>query len=254
MMRAERPLTAMVLAAGLGKRMRPITDTIPKPLVAIAGRTLLDWGLDSLEQVGVEKAVVNVHYLPDQIVHHVGERKKPRIVISDESERLLDSAGGIVKALPELGNKPFYILNADTFWLDAGKPNLERLALAWDGAAMDILLMLAELPSTTGHSGGTDFLIAPDGRLSRAKGDPGGLIYAGAAIADPHIFAGASAEPHSLNAYFDRAIAAGRLFGMVMRGHWVTVGTPDAIAPAEAAVGKALADVPRVDMSRADEQ
>ncbi|MFE0016235.1 nucleotidyltransferase family protein [Mesorhizobium sp. NPDC059054] len=241
MMDAERPSTAMVLAAGLGKRMRPITDTIPKPLVPVAGKTLLDWGLDSLEQVGVEKAVINVHYLPDQIVRHVAIRDRPRIVISDESERLLDSAGGIVKALPELGSKPFYILNADTFWLDAGKPNLERLALAWDGKAMDILLMLAELPSTTGHSGGTDFLIGPDGRLSRAKGDPAGLIYAGAAISNPAIFAGASAEPHSLNAYFDRAIATGRLFGMVMRGHWVTVGTPDAIAPAEAAVRRAFA-------------
>lgn len=236
-----RPAVAMVLAAGLGKRMRPITDTIPKPLVPIAGKTLLDWGLDSLEQVGVDKAVINVHYLPDQIVRHVATRHRPRIVISDESGRLLDSAGGIVQALPELGDKPFYILNADTFWLDAGKPNLERLALAWDDAAMDILLMLAELPSTTGHSGGTDFLIAPDGRLARAKGDPSGLIYAGAAIADPRVFEGAAAEPHSLNAYFDRAIATGRLYGMVMRGHWITVGTPDAIAPAEAAVGRTLA-------------
>lgn len=253
-MAAERPATAMVLAAGLGKRMRPITDTIPKPLVPIAGKTLLDWGLDSLQQVGVEKAVVNVHYLPDQIVRHVAARARPRIVISDESERLLDSAGGIVKALPELGSKPFYIVNADTFWLDAGKPNLERLALAWDGSAMDILLMLAELPSTTGHSGGTDFLITPDGRLSRAKGDPAGLIYAGAAIADPALFEAVAAEPHSLNAYFDRAIAAGRLFGLVMQGHWITVGTPDAIAPAEAAVARAFAEAPRVDVSRADTQ
>lgn len=250
-MAAERPKTAMVLAAGLGKRMRPITDTIPKPLVAIAGKTLLDWGLDSLQQIGVEKAVINVHYLPDQIVRHVAARREPRIVISDESERLLDSAGGIVKALPELGGRPFYILNADTFWLDAGKPNLERLALAWDSSAMDILLMLAELPSTTGHSGGTDFLIAPDGRLSRAMGDPDGVIYAGAAIANPDLFADASAEPHSLNAYFDRAIAAGRLFGMVMQGHWITVGTPDAMAPAEAAVRRAFADAPRADEPRA---
>lgn len=248
----DRPTVAMVLAAGLGKRMRPVTDTIPKPLVPIAGKTLLDWGLDSLERVGVKKAVVNVHYLPDQIIRHATRRDRPRIVISDESERLLDSAGGIVKALPELGDKPFYIVNADTFWLDAGKPNLERLALAWDNAAMDILLMLAELPSTTGHSGGTDFLIASDGRLSRAKGDPNGLIYAGAAIVNPSIFEGAAAEPHSLNTYFDRAIQAGRLFGMVMQGHWITVGTPDAIAPAEAAVGRALAGAPGVDMSRAD--
>lgn len=235
------PRNAMVLAAGLGKRMRPITDSMPKPLVPIAGRTLLDWGLDSLAEAGVESAVVNVHYLPRQIVDHVAGRRTPRIVISDESEALLDSAGGIVKALPQLGLEPFYIINADTFWIDAGISNLTRLALAWDGARMDILLMLAHLHAATGHSGGTDFLMAPEGTLRRAKGDPAGLIYAGAAIVHPRIFEGAPATPHSLNAYFDKAIAAGRLFGMAMQGHWITVGTPDAIPDAEAAVAGALA-------------
>ncbi len=238
------PKTAMVLAAGLGKRMRPITDTIPKPLVPVAGKTLLDWSLDALATSGVTKAVVNVHYLPQQIVDHVRARKGPRVVISDEGAQLLDSAGGIVKALPELGKTPFFIVNADTFWIDAktgdDKSNLDRLALAWRQGAMDILLMLADLDSATGHSGSTDFLVAPDGRLTRAKGDPSGLIYAGAAIADPAIFAGASATPHSLNAYFDRAIASGRLYGMRMQGSWITVGTPDAIPLAEAAVAKAL--------------
>jgi MurNAc alpha-1-phosphate uridylyltransferase len=237
------PTTAMVLAAGLGKRMRPITDTIPKPLVPVAGKTLLDWGLDALAASGATKAVVNVHYLPRQIVDHVKARKAPRVVISDESEQLLDSAGGIVKALPELGKAPFFIVNADTFWIDAksvdGMSNLDRLALAWRPRAMDILLMLADLDSATGHSGSTDFLVEPDGRLTRAKGDPSGLIYAGAAIADPAIFAGASAMPHSLNAYFDRAIAAGRLHGLRMQGSWITVGTPDAIPLAEAAVARA---------------
>lgn len=235
------PRTAMVLAAGLGKRMRPITDTMPKPLVPIAGKTLLDWGLDSLAETGVESAIVNVHYLPRQIVDHVAGRRTPRIIISDESEALLDSAGGIVKALPQLGPEPFYIINADTFWIDAGVSNLTRLALAWDGARMDILLMLAHLHAATGHSGGTDFLLAPEGTLRRAKGDPAGLIYAGAAIVHPRIFEGAPATPHSLNAYFDKAIAAGRLFGMAMQGHWITVGTPDAIPAAEAAVAGALA-------------
>ncbi|TIX65151.1 MAG: nucleotidyltransferase family protein, partial [Mesorhizobium sp.] len=133
------PRTAMVLAAGLGKRMRPITDTIPKPLVEIAGKTLLDWGLDSLASAGVDKAVVNVHYLPDQIIAHIADRGAPRIAISDEREMLLDSAGGIVKALPLLGKEPFYIINADTFWIDSGQPSLERLSLAWDAARMDIL-------------------------------------------------------------------------------------------------------------------
>ncbi|MCA0049593.1 nucleotidyltransferase family protein [Mesorhizobium sp. B283B1A] len=234
------PQTAIVLAAGLGKRMRPITDAIPKPLVRIAGKTLLDWGLDSLAAAGVGKAVVNVHYLPEQIVAHVAQRHVPRVIISDESERLLDSAGGIVKALPQLGAQPFYILNADTFWIDHGPLNLGRLALAWDAAKMDILLMLADLHQATGHCGSTDFLVAPDGALRRSKGDPAGLIYAGAAIVHPRLFADASAEPHSLNAYFDKAIAAGRLFGMPMRGHWITVGTPDAIPLAEAAVAGAL--------------
>src|SRR5690606_8299904 len=114
----------------------------------------------------------------------------------DESDRLLDSAGGIVKALPELGDKPFYVLNADTFWIDSGQPSLDRLALAWDAAKMDILLMLAESASATGHTGGTDFLIGADGALQRSKGDPAGLIYAGAAIVHPRIFDGAAAEPH----------------------------------------------------------
>ncbi|WP_230980138.1 nucleotidyltransferase family protein [Oryzicola mucosus] len=237
----KAPSTAMVLAAGLGKRMRPITDTIPKPLVRIAGKTLLDWGLDSLAEAGVTKAVVNVHYLPDQIVAHLGSRAVPRIDISDESGGLLDSAGGIVKALPQLGGEPFYILNADTFWIDAEESNLRRLALAWDAGSMDILLMLADLDSATGHSGGTDFLVDADGRLRRAAGSQDGLIYAGAAIVNPALFKDAAIEPHSLNRYFDTAIAAGRLHGMAMNGRWITVGTPDAIPAAEAAVEKALA-------------
>lgn len=230
------PARAMVLAAGLGKRMRPITDLIPKPLVRIAGRTLLDWGLDSLAAAGVREAVVNVHYLPDQIIAHAAARQAPRILISDERDGLLDSAGGIVKALPLLGEAPFYVLNADTFWIDHGTPGLTRLALAWDDARIDILLMLAALESATGHTGGTDFLLGPDGRLSRALGDPAGLIYAGAAIIHPRIFANAAAGPASLNRYFDAAIAAGRLHGVRLEGRWITVGTPDAIAPAEEAV------------------
>ncbi|TPI66124.1 nucleotidyltransferase family protein [Mesorhizobium sp. B3-1-3] len=236
-----KPTTAMVLAAGLGKRMRPITDSMPKPLVKIAGKTLLDWGLDSLEAAGVAKAVVNVHYLPEQIVAHVAHRRAPKIVISDEREALLESAGGIVKALPLLGSEPFYIINADTFWIDSGQPSLERLALAWDAARMDILLMLTDLDSATGHCVGTDFLIAHDGALRRSKGDPTGLIYAGAAIIHPRIFKDAPTGSHSLNIYFDKAIAAGRLFGMKMNGSWITVGTPDAIPAAEAAVAGALA-------------
>lgn len=234
------PDTAMVLAAGLGKRMRPITDTMPKPLVKIAGKTLLDWALDGLAEAEIGRAVVNVHYFPQQIVAHVAARRSPRVIISDESAELLDSAGGIVKALPLIGTSPFFILNADTFWIDAARPNLTALGLAWDPARMDILLMLADMSSATGHSGKSDFLLGDDGRLMRSKGAPEGLIYAGAAIVNPAIFDGAEAVPHSLNLYFDRAITAGRLFGWRMDGHWITVGTPDAIPAAEAAVASAL--------------
>jgi MurNAc alpha-1-phosphate uridylyltransferase len=230
----------MVLAAGLGLRMRPITERMPKPLIRIAGKPLLDWGLDALAQASVEEAVVNIHYLPDQIRAHVADRKSPRIIISDESEGLLDSAGGIIKTLPTLGASPFFLVNADTFWIDGADSNLLRLALAWDTEKMDILLMLADPHCAVGHTGKTDFLLAADGTLSRSGGDERGLIYAGAAIIDPAIFEGASATPQSLNRYFDRAISDGRLHGMKMEGQWITVGTPDAIPAAEEAVAKAL--------------
>ncbi len=239
------PEIAMVLAAGLGTRMRPITDTIPKPLVEIAGRTLLDRGLDTLERAGVRRAVVNVHHLADQIVRHVARRSSPAITISDETPGLLDSAGGIVKALPLLGAEPFLVLNADTFWIDAaGTLNLAAMARAWDPAAMDMLLLTADMADATGHTGGIDFTVDAQGRLARARGASEGVIYAGAIILHPRIFEGAKPEPHSLNLYFDRAIAAGRLFGHRMRGSWITVGTPDAIAAAEDAVARAAAGRP----------
>ena len=212
--------TAMVLAAGLGKRMRPITDTMPKPLVKIAGKALLDWGLDSLVEAGVRKGG-GQRPLPARPDHRprLQRANRPRIVISDERDTLLDSAGGIVKALPELGDEAFFILNADTFWIDAGRSNLTRLALEWDPERMDILLMLSDLTSATGHSGSTDFLRAPDGRLSRAAGDPAGLIYAGAAIiASAAVRRTRRPESHSLNRYFDAAIAKGRLYGMPLDG------------------------------------
>jgi N-acetyl-alpha-D-muramate 1-phosphate uridylyltransferase len=206
----------------------------------VSGKPLVDWGLDALAQAGVEKAVVNVHYLPDQLIAHLAARTHPRIVVSDERDRLLDSGGGIVKALPELGPEPFYVVNADTFWIDGREPNLLRLANAWNEARMDILLMLADVSSATGHSGGSDFVINGDGSLRRAGGSaPGGMIYAGAAIIHPRIFARFLPEPHSLNREFDATIEAGRLYGCQMRGSWITVGTPDAIAPAEAAVARA---------------
>lgn len=233
---AERITRAMVLAAGLGTRMRPITLSTPKPLVKVGGRALIDWGLDALADAGVEQAVVNVHHLADRMERHLENRRRPAIVISDERERLLDSAGGVVKALPILGDKPFLILNADTFWIDGAQNSLSRLLEAWDSASMDILLLLADPENATGHSGATDFFLGAHGRLARAKGSPDGLIYAGAGIVHPRIFAGAKPEPHSLNLYFDQAISAGRLYGEPMHAHWITVGTPDAIPLAERAV------------------
>lgn len=234
----KMPETAMVLAAGLGKRMRPITETIPKPMVKVADKPLIDWCLEPLTRAEVKKAVVNVHYLADQIEAHLGDRVEPRIVISDERDLLLDSAGGIIKALPELGQAPFFILNADTFWVgDAADPNLNRLAEVWDDSAMDILLMTARLDQATGFEGKGDFVADAEGRLRRARdvaGTP--VIYAGAGIIHPRIFAGAEPGVSSLNKYFDAAIANGRLYGMPMVGHWLTVGTPDAIGEAEAAL------------------
>jgi N-acetyl-alpha-D-muramate 1-phosphate uridylyltransferase len=232
------PGKAMVLAAGLGTRMRPLTDKIPKPLVEIAGRSMLDRGLDALAAAGVREAVVNVHHLADQVEAHLAGRTDIATTVSDERERLLDSAGGIVKALPALGPDPFFILNADTFWLETGSPALAMMAEDWDDAGMDILLLLARMRDATGHGSRSDFRQGEDGRLVRSGGAEDGFIYAGAAILHPRIFAGALPEPHSLNLYFDRAIAAGRLFGTVLSGHWITVGTVAAIAEAEAAVAR----------------
>ena len=242
---ARIPRSAIVLSAGLGKRMRPLTDTLPKPLVRVAGKPLIDWGLDALARAGTYRAVVNVHYLPDALERHVMERGTPRVIVSDEREQLLDSAGGIVKALPALGDEPFFILNADTFWIDGATDNLKALAAAFDPARMDMLILTARPDQATGHSGSIDFIMDAGGRLVRAAGAReearrDGVIYAGAAIVDPAVFAGAAAEPHGLNPYFDRLIAADRMFGHPLDGSWITVGTPDAIAPAEAAVARAL--------------
>ncbi len=230
------PDTAIMLAAGLGKRMRPITETMPKPLVKVSGKPLIDWGLDALAVAGVENTIVNVHYLADQLIDYLANRAEPKITISDERDLLLDSAGGIVNVLPQLGGRPFYVLNADTFWVgDEAKPNITALRDAWDDACMDIFLMTARLDQATGFEGKGDFVADVEGRLRRLRdvaGDP--VIYAGAAIIHPRIFAKAEPGVSSLNRYFDEAIAAGRLYGMPMTGHWLTVGTPEAIGEAEA--------------------
>jgi MurNAc alpha-1-phosphate uridylyltransferase len=224
----------MVLAAGLGLRMRPLTERMPKPLVRVAGSPLLDHVLDKLAGAGVSEAVVNVHYLPDQIIDHVAERAQPRVIISDERDAVLGTGGGVVKALPLLGNAPFFHLNADTMWIDGVQPNLARLAEAFDPVHMDILLLMAPTASSIGYSGSGDYAMASDGALRKRKENqvvP--FVYAGAAILSPSLFADAPAGEFSLTRIFDRAGEQGRLFGLRLDGVWMHVGTPDAVSAAE---------------------
>lgn len=230
------PTKAMVLAAGLGLRMRPITETMPKPLVRVAGKPLLDHVLDKLAEAGVADAVVNVHYLPDQIIHHVAGRSAPKVTISDEREQVLGTGGAVVKALPLLGTAPFFHLNADTMWIDGAQPNLKRLADTFDPARMDILLLMAPTANSIGYSGRGDFAMTPDGTLRKRKElEVVPFVYAGVAILSPHLFADAPAGEFSLTDIFDRVGEQGRLFGLRMEGVWMHVGTPEAIAAAERA-------------------
>ena len=234
------PKTAMVLAAGLGTRMRPLTDTTPKPLVKVAGKALIDHVLDKLAAAGVKTAVVNVHYLADQIERHLAKRKKPRIVISDERGLLLDTGGGVAKALPLLGDAPFFHVNSDTLWIDGDTPNLVRLAQAFDAKAMDVLLLLAPAKGSVGYGGSGDFSLHSDGRLvARVAGTQAPLVYAGVAILAPALFHQAPEGAFSLTALFERAAAKGRLHGLKLDGRWMHVGSPEAIAAAEAAIAAA---------------
>lgn len=227
---------AMVLAAGLGKRMRPITDALPKPLVAIAGKPMLDHALDRLAEAGVEAAVVNVHYLADQIEAHLAGRLRPQVVISDERGALLETGGGVKKALPLLGEAPFFHVNSDSLWSENGVSNIAAMARAWDPAAMDMLLLLAEREGSVGFDGAGDFFRDGAGRLARRGGAATApFVYAGVAILKPGLFADTPEGPFSLNLLFDRAIAQGRLFGHELAGRWLHVGTPEAIPLAEAA-------------------
>lgn len=233
---------AMVLAAGLGQRMRPITDTLPKPLVAIGGKPMLDHALDRLAEAGVTDAVVNVHHLAGLIESHVAGRSAPRVTISDERAQLLETGGGVKKALPLLGPEPFFHVNSDSLWSETDRSNIAAMAGAWDAAAMDMLLLLARREDSIGFDGAGDFFRAEDGRLTRrgtATSAP--HVYAGVAILKPELFADTPEGPFSLNLLFDRAIAAGRLHGIVLEGQWLHVGTPQAIAPAEAAFAAAQA-------------
>jgi MurNAc alpha-1-phosphate uridylyltransferase len=240
--RGVRPRRAMILAAGLGKRMRPITVTTPKPLVEVAGRALIDRALDRLEAAGVETVVVNVHYLPHLVRVHVNRRHRPAIIISDESAGLLDTGGGIAKALTHLGDEPFYVLNADSFWIEGARPNLDWLAASWRDDTMDGLLLLASTVRSVGYSGRGDFRMDPTGRLARrTEREVAPFAYSGAAILHPRLFAERPAGAFSLNVLFDHAIEAGRLAGVRMDGLWLHVGTPEAISEAEMTIADSTA-------------
>ena len=231
------PRRAMVLAAGLGTRMKPLNGQMPKPLVRVAGKALIDYVLDRLAEQGVERAIVNVHHLADQIERHLASRSKPQIIISDERRELLGTAGGVINALPQLGDDPIFHVNSDTIWIDGVKPNLLRLAAGFDTARMDALLLLAATTATIGYSGRGDFSMAADGRLTpRGEREIVPFVYAGAAILTPAFFAGAPREPASMRPFFTRSAAAGRLFGARLEGIWMHVGTPEAIKAAEAAI------------------
>ncbi len=231
------PRRAMVLAAGLGTRMRPLTDKLPKPLVKVAGRALIDHVLDRLAETGVERAVVNVHHFAGQMQQHMSHRTTPQVVISDERGLLLGTGGGVRKALPELGNAPFFHINSDTIWIDGVKSNLVRLADAFDAGSMDALLLLAPTTGSVGYAGRGDFAMAPDGRLrKRAEQEVAPFVYAGAAILSPALFTGAPSGEFPLTALFDRAEEAGRLHGLRLEGLWMHVGTPESVAAAEAAI------------------
>ena len=225
----------MVLAAGLGKRMRPITATVPKPLVEVAGRALIDHSLDRLENAGVETAVVNIHYLPQLMRAHLARRRRPpEVLLSDETAGLLDTGGGIRHALPLLGDEPFYLLNSDSFWIEGARPNLRWLAGAWDDARMDVLLLLAPTVRAVGYRGRGDFRMDTNGRLTRRpEREVVPFAYAGAAILHPRLFADTPEGAFSLNVLFDKAAESERLFGVRMDGVWLHVGTPEAIAEAE---------------------
>ncbi len=233
-MGAPRPTTAMVLAAGLGKRMRPITTTTPKPLVEVGGRALIDYALDRLMQAGIERAVVNVHYLADLVEAHVSRRNAPAIVISDERERLLETGGGLKKALPLLGDAPFLTLNSDSLWIEGPRPNLPRLLDAWDPERMDVLLLLAPIATSLGYDGAGDFSMDTQGRLRRRRDrEVTPFVYAGVSVMKPELLADTPDGAFSANLLYDRALVDNRLYGLRLDGQWLHVGDPSALQAAE---------------------
>jgi MurNAc alpha-1-phosphate uridylyltransferase len=228
---------AMIMGAGLGSRMRPLTDDRPKPLVTVAGKPLIDHTIDRLVAAGVTRIVVNLHYHAAMLRAHLEKRRDAEILFSDETARLLDTGGGVVKALPLLGDEAFFILNSDSIWIESGQPALPMMQDAWDASRMDGLLLLANMATAIGYDGDGDFVRLADGRVARARDSsapPYG--YLGTQIAHPRLFDGAPQGAFSTNIMWDRAIAAGRLHGAVLDGVWLHVGTPQARDEAERAL------------------
>lgn len=227
----------MVLAAGFGKRMLPLTEKMPKPMVQVDGVSLIDRVLDRLHDASVARAVVNVHYLGDVLMRHLASRASPKIEISDERDAILDTGGGIVRALPLLGDAPFFLVNSDTIWIEGAAPNLPRLAIAFDESKMDALLLLAPVAGAVGYGGPGDFSMSPEGLLAkRGEREVAPFVYAGAAILHPRLFRDAPRGAFSLLRSFERAESEGRLFGLRLDGIWMHVGTPEAIRDAEDAI------------------
>jgi MurNAc alpha-1-phosphate uridylyltransferase len=226
------PETAMVLAAGLATRMRPITDTMPKALIQVTGKPIVDHAIDRLAAVGVRRIVVNLHYRGDMIARHLETRRDVEIVLSPE-DALLDSGGGIVRALPHLGDM-FYVVNADVLWLDATVPALIRLAQGFDPAAMDGILLMQRTVTAVGLDGPGDFMIDPMGALRwRAETEIAPHYFAAVQLLHRRFFAGAAPEKFSIRPYWTRAIEAGRLYGIVHDGEWYHLETPKGLAQVE---------------------
>ncbi len=223
----------MVLAAGLGKRMRPLTDSVPKPLIEVGGRTMLDRVLDRLEAFGIEEAVVNTHHLGERIEARLAARQSPGTVVSRE-ETLLETGGGVAGALDRLGSAPFFALNADIVWLDGPTPALERLAQAWDDRTMSALLLMSRCVGAHGYTGRGDYFMDTFGVLRRrSTHEVSPYVFSGVQLLHPRLFEGAPNGPFSLNRLYDRAEEGGRLFGIVHDGEWFHIGTPVALKTAE---------------------
>ena len=227
---------AMIMGAGLGLRMRPLTDDRPKPLVTVGGKTLIDHSIDRLVAAGVKLVVVNVHYKAEMLRSHLSRRRDVEIVFSDESDQLLDTGGGVVKAMPHFGNTSFFVINSDSIWVE-NAPALPAMLARWDENRMDGLLLLADMPTAIGYDAQGDFILRPDRHVVRARGNTGAAYaYPGVQIVHPRMFADAPQGAFSTNIMWDRAVASARLFGTVLDGTWIHVGTPEARDEAEAAL------------------